>query len=377
MKIALFGGTFNPPHNEHILMGKQLLSFGYDQVIFAPNGIPPHKDCEMSFDSRLDMVRLAIKEEKNMQVCDLERNFQGNNYSYLMIPQYQQLFGQFDFVIGGDSLIDLHLWKNPDKVIQLVSLVVFNRGNRQVEFAKARQYWEERGARIQVIDYLPADISSTQIRFESRLGLIRNVPKLVQEYIEQNSLYCDQSLLQGAQLTSQIADKLMTYIKGHRYLHTLSTTYYALYLNKVCNLGLDTHKILLAGMLHDCAKGASIEHPSIPTDSIGTPVWHQFAGCVRAEQEFGITDEEILDAIRYHTTAKPNMSKLSKLICMADMIEETRDYPQVETLRNIAESNFEQGFVSCIQYQYEYLKNKNIPIYPLTRLAVDYYTKRS
>ncbi len=378
MKIALFGGTFNPPHNEHILMGKQLLASGYDQVIFAPNGIPPHKACGMSFEHRLDMISLAIQDQPNMQVCDIERNFVGNNYSYLMIPHYQELFGQFDFVIGGDSLIDLHLWKNPEIVIGLVPLVVFNRGNRQAEFDQAKQYWEDRGARIKVIDYLPADISSTQIRFEARLGLVRNVAKLVQEYIESHSLYADPNLLQGASLSAELADKLMTYIQGHRYLHTLSTTYYALHLNQVCHLGLDTHKILLAGMLHDCAKGgANIQDPTIPTDSINTPVWHQFSGYVRAKREFCISDEEVLDAIRYHTTAKPNMSTLSRLICMADMIEETRDYPQVVELRKIAESDFDQGFVSCIQYQYQYLKNKSTPIYPLTQQAVDYYTKRS
>lgn len=374
MKTALFGGTFNPVHDGHIQMAEYLLSHGYDRVVLAPSNNPAYKQCDNRFDTRCEMLKIAIRGREDMQICDLERDRPDDNYSYITIPLYKERIGEFDFVIGGDSLIDLGKWKNPYQIISQVKLVVFDRGDRQAEVDEASKFWREKGADVVVERFVPKDISSTIVRLESRLGLVRNVPIEVAEYIEKNKLYVDKSIRMEQKLTAKLADKLKELTGERTYKHCLRVAYCALKLNSDLKLGLDTDKILAAGLLHDCAKRVRhVDDPSIPTDSENTPVYHQFAGSVVARKEFGIKDDEVLEAIKYHTTAKPNMTDLDKLIFCADMLEEDRDFEGVDELRDIISQDLHQGFVACMEHQYAYLVNRGGDIYPTTVLAVEYY----
>ena len=374
MKTALFGGTFNPVHDGHIQMAEYLLSHGYDRVVLAPSNNPAYKQCDNNFDTRCEMLRIAIQGREGMQICDLERDRPKDNYSYITIPLYKERIGEFDFVIGGDSLIDLGKWKNPYQVIGQVKLVVFDRGDRQAEVDEASKFWREQGADIVIERFVPKDISSTIVRLESRLGLVRGVPKGVAEYIEKNGLYVDKSIRISKKLTTSLADKLKELTGERTYKHCLRVAYCALKLNSDLNLGLDTDKILTAGLLHDCAKRIKhVDDPSIPKDSENTPVYHQFAGSVVAREEFDIHDEDVLNAIKYHTTAKPNMTDLDKLIFCADMLEEDRDFEGVDELRKIIWQDLHRGFVACMEHQYAYLVGRGGDIYPLTTKAVEYY----
>lgn len=355
-------------------MAEYLLSHGYDRVVLAPSNNPAYKQCDNNFDTRCEMLKIAIQGREGMQICDLERDRPKDNYSYITIPLYKERIGEFDFVIGGDSLIDLGKWKNPYQVIGQVKLVVFDRGDRQAEVDEACKFWREQGANIVIERFVPKDISSTIVRLESRLGLTRGVPTEVAEYIEKNGLYVDKSIRMSKKLTTSLADKLKELTGERTYKHCLRVAYCALKLNSDLNLGLDTDKILTAGLLHDCAKRIKrVDDTSIPKDSEGTPVYHQFAGSVVARKEFGIHDEDVLDAIKYHTTAKPNMTDLDKLIFCADMLEEDRDFEGVDELRKVIWQDLHRGFLACMEHQYAYLVGRGGDIYPLTTKAVEYY----
>lgn len=351
-----------------------MLSHGYDRVVLAPSNNPAYKQCDNNFDTRCEMLIIAIQGREGMQICDLERDRPKDNYSYITIPLYKERIGEFDFVIGGDSLIDLGKWKNPYQIINQVKLVVFDRGDRQAEVDEASKFWRVQGADIVIERFVPKDISSTIVRLESRLGLTRGVPTEVAEYIEKNGLYVDKSIRIGKKLTTSLADKLKELTGERTYKHCLRVAYCALKLNSDLNLGLDTDKILTAGLLHDCAKRIKrVDDTSIPKDSENTPVYHQFAGSVVAREEFDIHDEEVLNAIKYHTTAKPNMTDLDKLIFCADMLEEDRDFEGVDELRKVIWQDLHRGFVACMEHQYAYLVNRGGDIYPLTTKAVEYY----
>ena len=106
-------------------------------------------------------------------------------------------------------------------------------------------------------------------------------------------------------------------------------------------------------------------------------VYHQFAGAYVAEKHFGIEDEDVLNAIRYHTSGRPNMSELEKLIFLADMLEEERSYEGVELLRKLFWRG--QGLDECLEealfQTLEFLKLKQAEIYPLTKKAYEFYKK--
>jgi len=105
-------------------------------------------------------------------------------------------------------------------------------------------------------------------------------------------------------------------------------------------------------------------------------VVHSFLGAFIAEKYLGVDDQEILDAIRFHTSGKANMTLLGKLIFVADMVEEGRDYEGVEYLRELYEQeDFEKCFVECLKEEFLHLLNKKQRIYVETINAFEYYVK--
>ncbi|MDE7215286.1 MAG: bis(5'-nucleosyl)-tetraphosphatase (symmetrical) YqeK [Clostridia bacterium] len=226
-------------------------------------------------------------------------------------------------------------------------------------------FWREKGGDIRVCDYTPNDVSSTLIRYNAELGFYDNLDSQVVKYIKNNNLYCKYS---------ELIKKLRENIPFNTFEHCSRTASYALKLNYDLKLGLDYDKVLLSGLLHDCAKALCREKHdagNIPSDSVGKPVEHQFMGALVARSEYGVDDDEILDAIRYHTTGRQNMSDLQKLIFCADMLEVGRKYDGVDELRKIIGGSLDDGYKACALAQYEFLKEKGGEIYPLTLEAVD------
>ena len=129
-----------------------------------------------------------------------------------------------------------------------------------------------------------------------------------------------------------------------------------------------------AALLHDNAKQRpSVDGLDVPEDCIGTPVLHQFLGAEKARRDFGVTDENILSAIRYHTTAKPAMTVLEKLRYTADSTSYDREYEPIPALRAATDEDMERGFGEVLKYTYLKLLKKGGRVYPLTEDAVRYY----
>ena len=148
-------------------------------------------------------------------------------------------------------------------------------------------------------------------------------------------------------------------------------------LSKAKELGLPQEKVMIAATLHDMAKYKNAsDYPnfSLP-QGVPKPVEHAFLGAYLAKTELGITDEEILDAIRFHTSGKANMTKLAKLIFTADMVEEDRDYQGVNELREYFKGDLDECFRKCLEEEIIHLVNKKQYIYAETLSAYDYYLK--
>lgn len=370
MKVGIFGGAFNPPHLEHIKMMEYALSQGLDEIVVVPSKNPPHKStCKTPFYQRVDMLNIALLGTKNIIIDNIENENSNVNYACEVLPKLIEKYGDCVYIIGGDSLIDFHTWKNPEKIINMCPIWVFKRGDRDEEFNRALKYWQDQGAEIKVLDYLPQDLASSLLRYNVALGYDTGLNPKVVRYIRENGLYSDYDA---------ILHKLSRLVNEHRFYHILGVAKYALYLNAKHKLHLDQDKVMIAALLHDCAKSIekdpSYDKGDTPKDSIGTPVEHQFLGAVVAQREFGIKDPEILDAIRCHTTGKPNMTTFEKLIYSADLLELGREEDFIIPLRVAMDKDFEEGFITIVRQQYEYLKKeKGDNIYPLTVDCAKYY----
>ncbi|MDD9268732.1 bis(5'-nucleosyl)-tetraphosphatase (symmetrical) YqeK [Paenibacillus sp. GCM10023248] len=161
-----------------------------------------------------------------------------------------------------------------------------------------------------------------------------------------------------------------------RWLHTLGVMETSVILAK--RFGGDPVKADLAAILHDYCKYWPVQEQAKIIRDNGLPpdlldydkeLWHSHAGAFIAKTQFGIADEEILDAIRYHTSGREQMTLLDKIVCLADYMEPSREFPGVESIRQAAESSLEKALVIGFDSTIRFLIEKGKRIYPLTILT--------
>ena len=175
-KTGIFGGAFDPVHNSHIAMAEKALSAGLEKVVFLPSGIPPHKSCNVSFEDRIEMLKIALSDRPEFELCTLEYELGGVNYACDVLPTIKERYDDAAYIIGGDSLIDLDKWKEPEKVIKLLPLIVFPRADREEEFEKALAYWRRKGADITLVGDVPKAVSSTCVRYLINMDKTDDIP---------------------------------------------------------------------------------------------------------------------------------------------------------------------------------------------------------
>ena len=127
MKIGFLGGTFNPIHNGHIAMAQKARKhFGLDKVFFLPTGNSYMKQNVTDKELRLKMVCAAIEEIDEFSVCKLEINTAGPSYTSDTLDKLHYLYPEDEiyFIMGEDSLLSIHLWKNFEKIFKLAKLIV-------------------------------------------------------------------------------------------------------------------------------------------------------------------------------------------------------------------------------------------------------------
>lgn len=371
MKIVLYGGTFDPVHNEHVKLAKGAIrELSPDKLIIMPSFVPPHKaKATTSPLHRYNMARLAFGFDDKIEVSDYEITRGGNSYSYLTIEHLREVYPDAEilFLIGGDSFYDFDKWVKPEIIASKASITVVSRGEfteklmaRNVEFERLYGY------KAKILSFTGDITSSTYVRYLLMLGVSSDeIPASVAEYIAEHGLYG------GGEIFSYVKARLTE----KRRRHTAGVIECALELNK--QLGLDREKVILSCALHDVAKYLKEEDfPGFKReDGMPSSVIHAFLGEYVAKEVLGVTDEDVLTAIRYHTTGRPNMTDLEKLVYVADLLERNRNYPGVDKLRRLIKNDFNKGFTECIRQGYKHLKQMKMKdgVYHLTVDAYDYY----
>jgi predicted HD superfamily hydrolase involved in NAD metabolism len=142
--------------------------------------------------------------------------------------------------------------------------------------------------------------------------------------------------------------------------------------------GADNEKAELAALLHDYCKYWPVDRQAqvlVEYNMAGDlldndkQLWHGPAAACYVRKEFGIEDEEVLDAIRYHTSGREGMTLMDKIVCLADYIEPGRDFPEVDKIRKKAENSLEKALIAGFDSTILFLISKKQRIYPLTLLA--------
>ncbi len=356
-KIGIMGGTFDPIHFGHLKIASSAKSeYHLDKVIFLTSGNPPHKKGKKILDAKIRhiMVKRAIAGIDSFEASDYEVNKAEYSYSVNTLKHFRKTMpnDELFFIIGGDSLRDFHKWYKPDEILTLCTLLVYDRdgGEHTSDFSKP-------------ISGSTIDISSTEIRekLEKDEDVSAFIPPAVLDFIKRNNIY---------KKKPDPKEHLKTLLTPERYQHSLGVMETAVELAKIH--GADTEKAKIAGLLHDNAKNLDniyersqdLEADLDEFEMKSPPLVHAKLGAETAKIEFGITDPEILDAIKWHTIGRPNMTLLEKIIFVADLTEPGRDFPDAEPLRDLSRKNLDLAVAECIKSTIEVNKKRGNIIHP-------------
>ncbi|SHJ41497.1 nicotinate (nicotinamide) nucleotide adenylyltransferase [Pseudobutyrivibrio xylanivorans] len=389
MRIGIYGGTFNPIHNTHIEIAKAALNqYNLDKVYLLVAGTPPHKDTAESVADicRLEMVELAIQNDKELSIDDREIYRSGKSYSYITLTELKNEHPDDDlfFIMGSDSLLNFKNWVKPEIISNAATILVAPRLgddtellNKSIEECKTLFEGE-----FFLIDYAANGIASSKVRedfYKDEKVKDCLKPEVIQ-YIINHNLYSEHQYSYPDIL--KLSEEMKIALKPGRYVHTLgvATTAYALALK----WNYPAYTAMVAGMLHDCAKCISdeerldiCESNDLPISDIERKYPHLLHGKVGAyfcSSKYDVYDPQIAHAITYHTTGCPNMNLLDKIIFVADYIEPGRDkQPRLDILRSEAYTDLDRCVYMILEDSVAYLNNNPDMVDPTTVDTYNYY----
>jgi nicotinate-nucleotide adenylyltransferase len=265
------------------------------------------------------------------------------------------------------------------------SLGVFYRGNwgEKEQIAARKAEMEAAGHTIYLVSNDVVEISSTNLR---RMLTFRCadpfLPKGVGEYIRENRLYGTDRDYKNLPM-DELEQVVIGLLKPSRVSHVLGCRDTAVELAK--RWGADVTDAARAGILHDVTKALDgplqltlcAEYGTILTDfgKKYPKTLHALTGALVAQRIFG-ENEAVVSAIRHHTTGKPNMSLLEKIIYVADYMEPNRDFPGVEDLRRLAFSDIDAAMKLGLEMTLEHLKRQDAEVSPESRDALAFLKQK-
>lgn len=385
MKITIYGGSFNPPHCGHIEAAHAVQErLEPDKMLIIPASIPPHKDlADGSPDAaeRLELTRLAFADIPNAEVSDIEINREGKSYSADTLEQLMKLYpdAEFTFAMGSDMLLSFEQWYRFRFLLENMTLGVFcrNEGEDARVMQQAGYLKKTYGARCVFINHEPKPMSSSDIRsmLPERRGA-SYLPEEVYARIIKNGDYGARPELYW------LREKAYAMLSPKRVAHVVGCEAEAV--NLAMRWGEDPENAAEAGILHDITKKLVLSDQLILCRKYGiindtaeeenVKLLHAKTGAAIAKDLFNISDE-VYDAIRWHTTGKPDMTLLEKIIYMADYIEPNRDFEGVEKLRKLAYEDLDKAMALGLEMSLEDIRSYGQEPYYATAEAYEWYAK--
>lgn len=383
MKIAIYGGTFNPPHRGHV----ESLQAVYEQakpdrVLVIPASIPPHKELAAGSpdaEERLELTRLAFKELPYAKVTDMELTRTGKSYTSDTVAELLRKYPDAELMLamGTDMFLSFETWHEYRYLIDNVTMLVFARREGEDEkIFKYGEYLESKyGAKINYIMHDPLPISSSEIRrlLPRRLGR-ELLPGVVFARIVKNGDYAAKPDFPW------LREQSYAYLSPKRIPHVQGCEWEAVRLAK--RWGESEEDAAEAGILHDITKKLVLSEQLILSEKYGiindtyetanVKLLHAKTGAALARDLFNISDR-VYSAIRWHTTGKPDMTLLEKIIYMADYIEPNRDFPGVDKLRKLAYEDLDAAMVLGLKMSLEDIRSYGAEPYEVTVSAYEWY----
>ncbi|MFK7800911.1 MAG: nicotinate (nicotinamide) nucleotide adenylyltransferase [Anaerolineae bacterium] len=193
-KIGLMCGTFDPPHNGHLILAQNaMLELGLDLVIFLPVGDPTHKSTRVAVDHRLEMTRLAIADNPAFTLDTTDALRPQPHYTATLLPLIQEKYPESNLwlIIGGDSLHTFPNWYKPAEILEQCRLAVLDRPGVDTEISLSESKNSQFSGKIDRLTGPSIHLSSTWLRqqYAAQSSVRYLVQALVDTYIRDKKLY--------------------------------------------------------------------------------------------------------------------------------------------------------------------------------------------
>ena len=428
MKLAILGGSFDPIHIGHLYLADEVIcTLGYDRVVFVPAFQSPFKVGaeKASSKDRLDMLAAAIVGDPRLtfDTCEIKR--EGVSYTIDTLKDIISRFspdGKPGLIIGSDLVSGFGKWQNPEEIAEMADIIVANRllnSSQPATAVQAEGLQTEEAQKTQVsggeqdnfpyrhkiLGNEPLNVSSSIIREKiiQHTAWSYLVPIGARHIIDERKLYGSEgrfgsrdSALEGADYTDgsksgfseiivKIEKDVCSRLSFERFIHSRNTAILAWDLCR--RFGLDSEKGYLAGIAHDMCKSLDKEELWRLAHKDGSSIskleqkkpglLHGRSAAVLLKKKYGITDKDILDAIRYHTTGSWDMNALAKVVYIADKLEISREGLD-PTLRKMSrESDLNSLFQAVLNSTVTYLRSRQLDISYGTRRLLLAMQKRN
>ena len=361
-RLGVLAGAFDPVHEGHMALAREAVHLaGLDGAVLLPVARPSCREAEASAQDRLAMCELALAGDKGLALSRAGMAGGANCAAELLGPLRREYpDARFTWILGADQLPGLVYWREKDRLFSQCGFLCFPRAG--VDAAEAVRKAREAGAQVEMLPPPPVRFASGLIRAETAAyrdaeGLDRRVLR----YMAERGLYQKNWL-----------PRLSAMMNPRRFQHTLGVRKEAVRLADLH--GADLQRSALAGLLHDCAKGMPIEEMNriarenrlVEDEKMygSNAMLHGPVGAYLAKTEFGVKDEEILNAIYGHTIGRPGMTKLELVIFVADATEEGREaYEGLEAIRFLAERSLPAAALKSMALTRDYVRRTGRPFF--------------
>ena len=389
-KYGFFGGSFDPFHTGHLsIVNGALESGAVDELFVVPAGTSPFKSENRASLApyRYYMTCEVLQDIKACRVLPTELLRSGISYTIDTVKQLKKDMNispndQFFLLCGTDILLSFEKWYKVSELLQEAELLIASRPGVLSEEAKSAC------DRIENIyptklHFFPTEhirVSSSEVK---KLRDFHELPECVIRFIQLHDLYPEENPLQF--ISEKVYEKAMCWIPDlfsdlsrKRMLHSLNVALQAVKYARKHQLSPD--KAFVAGLLHDCTKGFSIKKQRALAKNLGDfdreddAIIHALAGAYYAKIHYGVENEEILQAIYYHTIGRDTMTPLEKIVFLADKLEPARNYSDLTIMRKLAFENIDEAMILALQEIKEVFAKYDAPFHSSTQAALDSLT---
>ena len=401
MKLAILGGSFNPVHVGHLFLADAVLTgFGYDRIVLIPAFQSPFKiGAEgASPEDRMEMLIASIPGDPRLAVDDCEIRRQGVSFTVDtladIIARYRPE-GKPGLILGDDLAAAFDKWRSPAEIAEMADIIIAKRLAPSADSGLAKFPYPCRTLSNEIMNVSSQQVREKICRGENWRYL---VPPGARYIIEDRKLYGftgsedvsgasagekgEESL---AETIVRIENEVRVVLSPSRFIHSRNTALLAWDL--CCRFGLDPQKGYLAGIAHDICKSLGEEElvrlahadggGSSKLEKGKPGLLHARAAAVLLRKKYGVDDEDILEAIRCHTTGKRDMGSLAKTVYIADKLEVSRSGIDPALRKMSRSADLDTLFRAVLDDTVAYLRSREVDLSYGTRRLLAAMHKRN